>query len=237
MVVDTSVNTLPVVLPLLADRFHLSYGQVGVAAALMNLSSSLIQPALGWAADRWRTRWFIPVGMAWTGVFMGCVGLTPTYPMLLALVLLAGLGSAAFHPLASIAVAQASDAHRGFGMSLFSMGGNVGFALGPVLAAWLLHRGGPPAMMALAVPACLMAAVCAWQREDTHRVSGSQVHANPSHRAIPWRRLAVLCALITLRSWGYSGLIVFIPLLLHAQGVSMATTGIVAEAGFLPSPQ
>ena len=65
-VVDASVNVLPVVLPLLVDRFQLSYGQVGVVAALMNLSSSIIQPALGWMVDRWRMRWFIPAGIAWT---------------------------------------------------------------------------------------------------------------------------------------------------------------------------
>jgi len=76
-VVDAAVNILPVILPLLADRFQLSYGQVGVAAALMSLSSSIIQPILGWFADRWRTAWFIPVGIAWTGIFMGCVGLVP----------------------------------------------------------------------------------------------------------------------------------------------------------------
>ena len=58
-IVDASQNILPVVLPLLVDRFQLTYGQVGVAAALLNISASLIQPAFGWISDRRPTRWFI----------------------------------------------------------------------------------------------------------------------------------------------------------------------------------
>ena len=224
-VVDASVNILPVVLPLIADRFHLSYGQVGLVAALMNVSSSVIQPVLGWMADRWRTAWLIPVGIAWTGVFMGCVGLASNYGMLLGIVLLAGLGSAAFHPIASIAVAQASGIRRGFGMSLFSTGGNVGFAVGPVLAAWLLRWGDLPAMLVLIVPGCLMAAAYAVSRPAIAGGIRGGEPAGVSSHPVPWRRLSLLCALITFRSWGYAGLIVFIPLWLHAQGGSAEEAG------------
>jgi FSR family fosmidomycin resistance protein-like MFS transporter len=224
-VVDAAVNILPVILPLLADRFQLSYGQVGVAAALMSLSSSIIQPILGWFADRWRTAWFIPVGIAWTGIFMGCVGLVPNYPMLLGTVMLAGLGSAAFHPIASIAVAEASGARRGFGMSLFAMGGNLGFALGPLMAAWLVRWGGLPGTLVMCAPGCLMAAAYTWRGARVTTGSQRGIVAETADRPVPWRRLAILCALIALRSWGYAGLIVFIPLWLHAQGGSMEEAG------------
>jgi FSR family fosmidomycin resistance protein-like MFS transporter len=224
-VVDASVNILPVVLPLLADRFQLTYGQVGVVAAVMNLSSSVIQPALGWIADRRRTAWLIPAGIAWTGVFMGCVGLAPSYAGLLGVVLLAGLGSAAFHPIASIVVAQASGNRRGLGMSLFATGGNLGFAIGPVLAAWLLRWGGLPATLVLIVPGCLMAAAFAVSRPAVAGGLASGEPAGVSRYSVPWRQLSVLCALITFRSWGYAGLIVFIPLWLHAQGGSTDEAG------------
>jgi len=74
-VVDAATNILPVILPLLVDRFQLSYSQVGVAAALANISSSMLQPAFGWVSDRWPTRWFMWVGIAWTVILMGRVGL------------------------------------------------------------------------------------------------------------------------------------------------------------------
>ena len=137
-VVDAALNILPVILPLLVERFHLSYTQVGVAAALSNISSSMLQPAFGWVSDRWPTRWFLWVGIAWTGILMGCVGLAPNYFALLLVIFLTGMGTAAFHPIASMAVALASGHQRGLAMSFFSAGGNVGFAVGPVVAAWLM---------------------------------------------------------------------------------------------------
>jgi FSR family fosmidomycin resistance protein-like MFS transporter len=156
---------------------------------------------------------------------MGSVGLAPNYPTLRGIVLLAGLGSAAFHPIASIAVAEASGARRGFGMSLFATGGNLGFALGPLLAAWLVGWGGLPGTLGMVLPGCLMAAAHAWPAADRATRTGHSTPDGASGRPVPWRRLAILCTLITLRSWGYAGLIVFIPLWLHAKG------GAVDEAG------
>jgi MFS transporter, FSR family, fosmidomycin resistance protein len=225
-VVDASLNILPVILPLLVDRFHLSYSQVGVAAALSNISSSMMQPAFGWVSDRWSTRWLMWVGIAWTTILMGCVGLVPNYLALLLVIFLTGMGTAAFHPIASMAVAHASGPQRGLGMSFFSAGGNVGFAVGPVMAAWLVARFGLEGTAAVMAPGLFMAAVVyAWRETFAARSSapGSAVSARDS--PIPWGRLSTLCGVITLRSWGYSGLITFIPLLLHEQGVSLQGAG------------
>jgi FSR family fosmidomycin resistance protein-like MFS transporter len=225
-VVDATTNILPVVLPLLVDRFHLSYSQVGVAAALSNISSSMMQPAFGWVSDRWPTRRFMWVGVVWTGVLMGCVGVVPNYLALLLVIFLTGVGTAAFHPIASMSVALASGHQRGLAMSFFSAGGNLGFALGPVMAAWLMARFGLSGTVAMIVPGSLMAAaIYAWR--------GTLVAMPPAHGAdalspaapIPWGRLTTLCGVITLRSWGYSGLITFIPLLLREQGVSLQLAG------------
>ena len=228
MVVDGSINILPVILPLLADRFQLSYAQVGLAAALLNITSSVIQPAFGWISDRRHTRWFMPMGIAWTGAFVGLVGLVPNYLSLLAVTLCTGFGSAVFHPVASIAVARASGAQRGLGMSIFSAGGNLGFALGPVLAAWLLTLFGLPGTLAIVVPGLLTAvAFHGWR--DEFEIASPRRSAAPGQAAapIPWRRLGILCTLIVLRSWGYSGLLIFIPLLLREEGVSLETTGYI----------
>lgn len=232
-VVDSTQNILPVFLPLLQDRFGLNYFQVGVAAALLNVSSSMIQPAFGWMSDRWPTRWFIPAGILWTGVFIGMLGLVPNYWALLAVVVLTGIGTAAFHPIASIAVAHASRAQRGLGMSFFSAGGNLGFALGPIIATWLLAWFDLRGSLVMVVPCLLTAtAVFAWRGEfEAPAKVGVQpgVHGDAP---VPWGKLTVLCMLVTLRSWGYSGLIIFLPLLLHEQGAPL-TTGAWALFVFL----
>jgi MFS transporter, FSR family, fosmidomycin resistance protein len=225
-VVDASLNILPVVLPLLVDRFHLSYSQVGLAAALSNISSSLIQPAFGWASDRWSIRWFMWIGIAWTAILMGCVGLVSNYLVLLLVIVATGVGTAAFHPIASLTVALASGHRRGLGMSFFSAGGNLGFAVGPVVAAWLMGRFGLSGTMAIVVPGLLMSiAMYVWRDECVAPPAACGKQASPVATHVPWRRLTTLCVLITLRSWGYSGLIAFIPLLLHERGVSIAVAG------------
>lgn len=225
-VVDASQNILPVVLPLLVDRFHLSYGQVGLAAALLNISSSIIQPGFGWVADRWPSRWFMPAGIVWTGILMGLLGLVPSYAALLLVVVLTGVGTAAFHPVASMAVARASAEQRGLGMSFFSAGGNLGFAIGPILGVWLLTHFGLPGTLAVILPGLLTgAAFLRWRDEFVVVPAAPAAAAAAADAPIPWGRLGLLCLLITLRSWAYSGLIIFIPLLLTEQGVSLAGAG------------
>ncbi len=226
-VVDSTQNLLPVVMPLLVDHFRLSYAQVGIAAALLNLSSSVIQPIFGWVADRWPMRWFIPAGILVTGIFMSAIGLVPSYAALLILITCTGLGTAAFHPAASMSVAQASGDRRGFGMSFFSAGGNLGFAIGPITAAWLLTQFGLQGTLFLFVPCCLTALATFWWREAlfADREERRDEPRESISRRIAWRPLTILCAYITLRSWTYSGFLVFLPLLLHEQGVSLVEAG------------
>lgn len=225
-VVDSCQNILPVVLPLLQNRFGMSYSQVGLAAAVLTISSSVIQPLFGWISDRWQTQWFLPAGIVWTGVLMGMLGLVPSYSVLVVVLALTGVGTAAFHPVASMAAAHASGAQRGLGMSFFAAGGNLGFALGPILATWLLAGFNLQGTAWLVVPGCLMAAAIHWYRREIEVPSaeGGQSHVQGTS-PIPWAKLSTLCLLITLRSWGYSGLIIFIPLFLLDQGVAFALTG------------
>lgn len=226
VVVDASLNILPVVLPLLVDRFQLTYAQVGLAAALSNISSSVLQPIFGWAADRWPSTWMVPAGVAWTGGLMCLLGVAPNYAALLLVIFVTGLGTAAFHPIASMGAARASGSQRGLGMSLFSVGGNLGFAIGPVVAAWLMVQFGLPGTVVIVFPCLLMAMVLhRWRREFARPETSPVGQPGQAPEPIPWRRLIRLCALITLRSWGYSGLITFLPLLFHERGVPLALTG------------
>ncbi len=224
-VVDASQGIMPVVLPLLQDQFGLNYSEVGVAAALLSVSSSMVQPAFGWLSDRWPNKWFLPAGIIWTGIFMGLVGIVPSYGALLLVITLTGLGTAAFHPAASMIVAQASRGQRGLAMSFFSAGGNVGYSVGPIVAVWLLGWFRLQGTLIVAAP-CLLsaAAVFLWRREMASPGAQRGKESAQGSRDLPWGRLSILCLLITLRSWGYSGLMIFLPLLLHEEGVSLAVT-------------
>jgi FSR family fosmidomycin resistance protein-like MFS transporter len=225
-VVDACQNILPVLLPLLQTRFGLSYAELGLAVALLTISSSMIQPVFGWISDRWNTQWFIPAGVVWTGLLMGLVGLAPSYPALVTVLTLTGLGTAAFHPVASMAAGYASGAQRGLGMSFFSAGGNFGFAVGPILMTWLLGWFDLRGTLLLGVMALATAALIHVYRGEIEVPSGGgRGRAAAEGGEIPRARLAALCGLIALRSWGSSGLVTFIPLYLVRQGMALPLTG------------
>jgi FSR family fosmidomycin resistance protein-like MFS transporter len=225
-VVDISQNILPVILPIFHVRFGLNYAEVGLAAALLNLSSSVIQPVFGWISDRWGIQWFIPAGIVWTGILMGSVGLVQNYWTLLLVVTLTGVGTAAFHPIASMAAAHASRGQRGLGMSLFSAGGNLGFATGPILMTWLLLWFNLRGTVLLAGLGILTAGLMhCYRREIEVPFMGPGQRRPQAEAPIPWAKLSGLCVLITLRSWGSSGIVVFMPLLFMQQGVALSATG------------
>ncbi len=118
--VDTSQGILPVALVKLKELFSLSYFQVGFIMAVLNLTSSVIQPIFGYISDRFSTGWFVPAGILWTAFAMGLLGWSANYPVAVLLVGLAGLGTAAFHPRAMMAVYFVSGSRLGFGGAEFS---------------------------------------------------------------------------------------------------------------------
>jgi FSR family fosmidomycin resistance protein-like MFS transporter len=113
--VDASQAILPVALVKLKELFSLSYFQVGFIMAVLNLTSSVIQPIFGYISDRFSTGWFVPLGILWTAFAMGLLGWSANYPIAVLLVGLAGLGTAAFHPRAMMAVYLVSGSRLGFG--------------------------------------------------------------------------------------------------------------------------
>src|SRR5205823_14056535 len=129
---------------------------LGLAATI---SSRVIQPLFGHLSDRISLPWLMPLGPALGGLGVALAGLAPSYALTFAAVVVSGLGVAAFHPEGSRFANYVSGARRASGMSLFSVGGNIGFALGPVVVTPLLLAFGLHGTVFLIVPTWLMAAV------------------------------------------------------------------------------
>ena len=129
-------------LPRLMDRLGLSIALAATVAMSYSIASSLLQPLLGYAADRWGRRAFLVAGPLMSGVFVSLLGWAPTFWMLILVLALGGLGSAAFHPPgASYAVRLSEGKGTGVRYSVFSFGGSVGYALGPVIAVGIVQWG------------------------------------------------------------------------------------------------
>src|SRR3954465_6040661 len=147
LAVDFANGTLPALLPFLTDRFGLSYTLAAVLMLASAFCSSLIQPLFGLWSDSRGALWLLPTGVAVAGIGIALPADAPTYWLVLLCVVVSGLGVAAFHPEGSKFAAFASGENRASGMSYFSIGGNLGYALGPALATplivWQGLRGGP----------------------------------------------------------------------------------------------
>ncbi len=223
LAVDFAGGALPALLPFLAEEFRLSYTLVAVLVLASTLAGSVLQPVFGLWSDRRGGVWLLPAGVAIGGVGMALAAVAPSYWLTCLFVVLSGLGTAAYHPEGSKFAAYASGARRASGMALFSIGGNVGYALGAVvttpLVLWLGLGGGLLVMVpCLAVSALLVALVPFLARFLPPQ--GSRARARPG-RDRP-RAIALLLAVVALRSVAWFGLLTFVPLWEVAQGHSKA---------------
>ena len=209
---DFSNGALPALLPFLKDRFSLSYTAVGAVILASQASSSLIQPLFGLWSDRRGAMWLLPAGVAVAGVGIALAADAPSYWLVLLLVLVSGVGSAAYHPEGSKFAGFVSGRKRASGMSWFSIGGNLGFGVGPiattaVVVAFGLHGG-----LILAVPGLVVALAllvgAPYLRGFVPAADTTRAAAGRDDTAA----MTLLLGVIALRSVAWFGLITFVPL-------------------------
>jgi FSR family fosmidomycin resistance protein-like MFS transporter len=220
---DFANGALPALLPFLVDEFDLSYLQAGLVMLAWAVSSSVVQPLFGLWSDRRGAIWLLPLGLALGGAGIGLAAAAPSYAAVLVFVVVSGLGTAAYHPEASKFAAYVSGARRASGMSLFSIGGNVGYAIGPIAATVLVVHLGLDGGLLLALPpfvaAVLLLAVLPYLRrfrpaaDDTRHAEGGPDRP---------RAMLVLLSVIGVRNITWFGLITFVPLYEVERGHSEA---------------
>jgi len=209
---DFANGALPALLPFLVDRFSLTYTLAATLMLASAASSSLIQPLFGLWSDRRGAIWLLPGGVAVAGVGIALAADASSYWLVVVFVAISGIGVAAYHPEGSKFAAYASGRKRASGMSAFSIGGNLGFALGPIVATplvlWFGLRGG----LLLALP-CLAIAVLLFAVTPFLRTFVPERDAR--HAVVGEDRLGaltLLLAVISFRSLAWWGLLTFVPL-------------------------
>ena len=210
---DFANGALPALLPFLVDRFGLSYTLAATLILASAVSSSVIQPLFGLWSDRRGALWLLPAGVAVAGIGIALAAAAPSYWLVCVLVVVSGLGVAAYHPEGSKFAAYASGRKRASGMSLFSVGGNLGFALGPIVAtplvvAFGLRGGLLLALPCLAIAAALLAAV----RFLGGFVPDAEQRARQAAGEDRRGAMALLLGVIAFRSLAWFGLVTFVPL-------------------------
>jgi FSR family fosmidomycin resistance protein-like MFS transporter len=139
---DMMQSVIVAIYPLLKGEFNLSFFQIGVITLTFQLTASLLQPVVGMVTDKRPLPYSLPIGMCFTLIGLLLLSVASTYPILLLAVALIGCGSSVFHPESSRVARMASGGKFGLAQSVFQIGGNLGQALGPLLAAGIVLKFG-----------------------------------------------------------------------------------------------
>ena len=240
---DINGGALPAILPFLRAAYDLSYQATGGLIFAYACLSSMIQPLFGLLSDRFSKPWFIPLGVLLAGCGLAAIGWMPGYWGVFAAIGLSGVGAALFHPEGARFANAVSGQNKGTGMSLFSIGGNGGFVLGPLLATACLGAFGLPGTTIFAVLAVMTAGTLVWSiaRMEATKKAGAVAggKAGPALSAegeTPgennWREFLKLTVSIVTRSITFVGFNTFIPLYWVSSFGPSTATGAIALTFF-----
>lgn len=211
---DINQGALSAVLPFLVVDGY-SYTQAVMLVFAANIVSAVVQPLFGWISDRRACPWFMGLGVLLAGAGMAGIGWAGSYPLIVASALVCGFGVAMFHAEGGRISNLAAGARKGNGMSIFAVGGNVGFFIGPIMAAVSLSVFGMHGLVVFLVPTALCAAALflhngRFKALNVVTASNAAIAERPER----WGLFGLVMATLSLRSVLSYGFMAFIPLFL-----------------------
>jgi len=216
MTTDINQGALPALLPFFKEAFGLSYTTAGAILLSANITSSIIQPAFGYLSDRRPMKWFLPLAPLVACLGLSITGFVPSYALLLLCVILSGCGIAGFHPDGFKTAYFFTGDKKATGMSIFAVGGNLGIALGPILALTLVTFFGLKGTLGLILPGILIAVILGFNMSmlstpaESARKEAKKVQGKPLSKDQKTSFLLLLTA-ATLRALTQLGLLTYIP--------------------------
>lgn len=226
--VDCFSSALPTVQPLLAERFSLSLARAGVLGGFFLFSSSVLQLPFGLLSDRLQSRHFTALSPLVAAVFLSSLGLATGFGGLIGLLLIGGMGVAAYHPHSTSQAGRLGGDRRGFATAIFIMAGTAGLGLGPLYLTMVFEIVGLEGLWMAAIPVVVSVPLLLWRLprpiENSHKAKS----------AVDWRALrgqgkALLThyAFVVLRSIIQVGLAQFLSLyMVRVRGASFETASI-----------
>ncbi len=213
---DINQGALPALLPFFIAAHDLSYTAAALIVFAVNMSSSVVQPLFGIAADRFSKPWLLPGGLMLAGLGLALTGLFQDYQWILILGIVSGVGIAAYHPEAARLVNFAAEDHKNTAMSLFGVGGTIGFTIGPLIVTTALLNWGMKGTLVLLIPVTIMSLIILFyfpilgsleadenQKKDTARTNILKEN---------WSAFARIAIIVSGRSIIFFGLNIFIPI-------------------------
>lgn len=216
--------------PVFVDKLGLSLTQVGVIAGVMRLLAFIIQPTVGYLADRIPSRRFIFTGLLLSVICIPLSGLAQNFWMLLLFVALGAVGSSMFHPSVTGMVPVYGGSKAGFAMSVFNTGGTLAFGLGPLFITWYVATFGLQAMPATMIGGLLVIGYLATiiprpQSEGLQRFGF--FGALKECLGDVWKTVALIWLVMFLRAVAGQAFLTFIPVHYVQQGFSVVEAGVI----------
>ena len=216
--------------PIFVDKLGLSLTQVGIIAGTMRLLAFIIQPTVGYFADRYPTRAFIFLGLSLGIFFIPLAGIAPNFWVLLLCIALGSVGSSMFHPSVTGMVPLYAGSKAGFSMSVFNTGGTLAFGLGPLFITWYVANFGLAAMpftmlAGLLVLVYLLKVIPSPQSEGLNR-SGFFSALKESLGSV-WKVVALIWLVMLMRAIVGQSFLTFMPVLYVREGFSVVSAGAI----------
>lgn len=233
-VIDASVGAVSVMLPVFTAAYALSDLAASMILAVVLLASSAIQPLFGVLADRRASPAFLWAGVLAAAGGLALSGLAGSYAGILACLTVSGLGVAAFHPEAARVANRMSADRPATGLAWFMVGGNAGFAVGPLIAALAIPWLGARATLTFVVPGLAVGALLHHRRRRLAIVVATRSHATQRPDRASLSSITLLLAATVMRTWTQFCLLALVPLMLvDDRGLSERNAGfaIVAFSG------
>lgn len=223
--VDWAQGAIPALLPFFIQNYNLSY-QAAASLIFANvLISSVLQPLFGYYSDRISRPWFIALGPILCGFAITLIGFSTTYKAIFLAVIISGIGSAVFHPEAALMVNRLAGQAKGQALGTFSVGGNGGFAVGPIVAGLCAYKFAIHSLLIFGMVNAILALAIFWQMPRVMSgASRSEFRAGAVQETVvrknDWSAFIRLSFVILARSIGFTLSNTFIPIywitILHA---------------------
>jgi FSR family fosmidomycin resistance protein-like MFS transporter len=215
LVVDIYQGALPATLPFIKDKLGLSYALTGIILLAANMASSIMQPVFGYFSDRKVMPILLPMGLLAAGVGYSLIMLPQHFALVLFLVVISGLGVASYHPEGYKTAHFFTGERSATGMSVFSVGGNLGFSIGPILSLAIIEYLGFSSLPIIIVPSLLCTAVILAYRSTIAMpvVSHAEAMKKTERRTstASYVALGMIIFIVIMRSWTQIGLMTYIP--------------------------
>jgi MFS transporter, FSR family, fosmidomycin resistance protein len=236
---DLYSGILPFVIFFDVTRAGLPAWYQGALAFAWYLVSSIAQPLVGAYSDRRGRWWFLPVSVALTAVAVSATPAATSLGALLALVVLGGIGSAVMHPEAGRYSSLLGGTKRASAISIFQIGGQIGYGAGPLVAAALLAHGGALTVVAMSLPGVLaalaVAAVLPGFARDADAASPRHLAPDAARPAVDRIAVGLLVVSTALRYLVGASFAFYLPNLLTARGLPLTATGAIVTAFLVAS--